>query len=198
MTSSLHIYKGTNMRKNPIHSALIQIIVFGTIIFLSHPTIAHADQFKSTGTIDVYFSPDGGTTAAIVNELNSAKSEILIQAYSFTSAPIAKALIEAKKRGIKTEVVLDKSQRSEKYSSADFVAHAGIPVYIDAKHKIAHNKIMIIDRNTLITGSFNFTKSAEESNAENLQIQKGNKPLVDRYIQNYEEHKGHSEGYVGR
>jgi hypothetical protein len=42
---------------------------------------------------------------------------------------------------------------SEKYSSADFVSHAGIPVYIDAKHKIALNKIMIIDRNTLITGS---------------------------------------------
>ena len=114
---------------------------------------AHADQFKSTGTVDVYFSPDGGKTASIVNELNSAKSEILIQAYSFTSTPIAKALLEAKKRDIRIEVVLDKSQRSEKYSSADFVAHAGIPVYIDAKHKIAHNKIMIIDRNTLITGS---------------------------------------------
>jgi len=95
------------------------------------------------------------------------------------------------------EAVLDKSQRSEKYSSADFVAHAGIPVYIDSKHKIAHNKIMIIDRNTLITGSFNFMK-AEEKNAENLLILKGNKPFVDRYIENFEVHKGHSEEYVGR
>jgi len=65
-------------------------------------------------------------------------------------------------------------------------------------HKIAHNKIMIIDRNTLVTGSFNFTKSAEESNAENLLILKGNKPLVDRYIENFNGHKAHSEGYVGR
>ena len=70
--------------------------------------------------------------------------------------------------------------------------------YIDSKHAIAHNKIMIIDRNTLITGSFNFTKSAEELNAENLLILKGNKLLVDRYIQNFNEHKEHSEGYVGR
>ena len=54
-------------------------------------------------------------------------------------------------------VILDKSQRSEKYSSADFVAHAGIPTFIDAKHAIAHNKIMIIDGVTILTGSFNFT-----------------------------------------
>ena len=183
------------MRKRTIFTLAVTI---ATIFFIYYPPSAHADQFKSTGTVDVYFSPDGGTTAAIINELNSAKSEILIQAYSFTSTPIAKALLEARKRSVKIEVVLDKSQRSEKYSSADFVAHAGIPVYIDSKHKIAHNKIMIIDRNTLITGSFNFTKAAEESNAENLLILKGNKSLVDRYIENFESHKGHSEEYVGR
>ena len=58
--------------------------------------------------------------------------------YSFTSAPIAKALVDAKKRGVDTEVILDKSQRTEKYSSADFVAHEGIPTFIDAAHAIAH------------------------------------------------------------
>jgi len=100
-------------------SSFLLLVLLSIFITFSH---VHAEQFKSTGTVDVYFSPDGGTTAAIVNELNSAKSEILIQAYSFTSVPIAKALIEAKKRGIKIEVVLDKSQRSEKYSSADFAS----------------------------------------------------------------------------
>ena len=120
-----------------------------------------------------------------------------MQAYSFTSKPIAKALVDARKRGIKIEVILDRSQQSQKYSSADFVAHAGITTYIDSAHAIAHNKIMMIDRNTLITGSFNFTKAAEEKNAENLLIMKGNKPLVDRYIQNYNEHKAHSAVYMG-
>jgi len=57
---------------------------------------------------------------------------------------------------------------------------------------------MIIDKDTLITGSFNFSKAAEESNAENLLILKCNKHLVDRYIQNFEAHKEHSEGYAGR
>jgi hypothetical protein len=49
-------------------------------------------------------------------------------------------------------VVLDKSQRSEKYSSADFVARAGIPLYINSKHTITHNKIMITERNTRSPG----------------------------------------------
>lgn len=57
---------------------------------------------------------------------------------------------------------------------------------------------MILDRSTLITGSFNFTKAAEEKNAENLLVIKVNKPLVERYMRNFEEHKGHSEEYVGK
>lgn len=157
-----------------------------------------SDQLPSTGTTAVYFSPNGGGTEAIVNEITSAKSEILVQAYSFTSKPIAKALVDARKRGVEIEVVLDRSQRKEKYTSADFVAHAGIPTYIDDKHAIAHNKIMIVDRSALITGSFNFTRAAEEKNAENLLVIKGNKELVDRYLGNFEEHKGHSEVYQGK
>lgn len=161
-------------------------------------SLSYAEQFPATGTVDVYFSPRGGATEAIVTEINNAKSEILVQAYSFTSKPIAKALIEAKKRGIRIEAVLDKSQRSEKYSSADFISHAGILTYIDDNHAIAHNKIMIIDGQVLITGSFNFTKAAEERNTENLLVIKGNKSLVERYMQNFNKHKKHSEAYRGR
>jgi len=159
---------------------------------------AHAESLPATGTIEAYFSPNGGATSAIVSELNNAKTEILVQAYSFTSAPIARALADAAKRGVRIDVVIDKSQKTEKYSSADFVSHAGIPVYIDSKHAIAHNKTIIIDRDALITGSFNFTKAAEEKNAENLLIIKGNKSLVDMYIQNFETHKAHSDRYIGK
>src|SRR5450755_3995742 len=81
--------------------------------------------------IQVFFSPKGGCTEAVVANLNAAKATVLVQAYSFTSAPIAKALVDAAKRGVKVQVILDKSQRTEKYSSADFVQHAGIPTYID-------------------------------------------------------------------
>jgi phosphatidylserine/phosphatidylglycerophosphate/cardiolipin synthase-like enzyme len=128
---------------------------------------------------------------------SKAKSIILVQAYSFTSTPIATALLNAYKRGVKVEVILDKSQRTDEYSSATFFYNAGIPVKIDAAHAIAHNKIMIIDSEIVITGSFNFTKAAEEQNAENLLIIQ-DKNLAERYTKNWQEHMRHSGAYVGR
>ncbi|MDB6171304.1 MAG: phospholipase D/Transphosphatidylase [Chthoniobacteraceae bacterium] len=148
-------------------------------------------------SVEAHFSPKGGCTEKIVEELGRAKKTILVQAYSFTSAPIAEALVAAYRRGVSVQVLLDKSQRSEKYSSADFVAHARIPTYIDAKHAIAHNKIMIIDNEVIITGSFNFTKAAEASNAENLLVIHDT-ALAACYTDNWKLHKEHSEAYAGR
>lgn len=72
--------------------------------------------------------------------------------------------------GWKSEVILHKSQKTGKYSSADFLANQGIPTKIDAAHATAHNKVMIIDREAVITRSFNFTRAAKEKNAENLLV----------------------------
>jgi phosphatidylserine/phosphatidylglycerophosphate/cardiolipin synthase-like enzyme len=152
---------------------------------------------RSLPPIEVYFSPKGGCTEAVVRELGAAQQSVLVQAYSFTSAPIAKALVEAHKRGVKVEVILDKSQRTEKYSEADFLVNLGIPVRIDAKHAIAHNKIMVIDGETVITGSFNFTKAAEEHNAENLLVIR-DATLAEKYAANWQAHAEHSEAYEGR
>jgi phosphatidylserine/phosphatidylglycerophosphate/cardiolipin synthase-like enzyme len=125
--------------------------------------------FPAAGTVEVAFSPSGGITKMIVTELDSAKKSIEVQAYSFTSAPIAKALVDAHKRGVQVRVIIAKSQETLHYSAATFLA-AGIPVHIDKAFRIAHNKIMIIDKTDVITGSFNFTKAAAESNAENCLI----------------------------
>ena len=105
--------------------------------------------------------------------------------------------MKAKKRNIHVEIILDKGQRSDKYSSADFVSHAGIPTLIDASHAIAHNKIMVIDEEKVITGSFNFTKSAEQSNAENLLVIEDS-TIALTYLSNWKAHKRHSEPYVGK
>jgi phosphatidylserine/phosphatidylglycerophosphate/cardiolipin synthase-like enzyme len=99
--------------------------------------------------------------------------------------------------GVKVEVILDKSQRTDQYSSATFLFNAGIPTKIDSQHALAHNKVMIIDGETVITGSFNFTKAAEEKNAENLLVIR-DKKLAERYIKNWQEHEKHSEVYEGR
>jgi phosphatidylserine/phosphatidylglycerophosphate/cardiolipin synthase-like enzyme len=95
------------------------------------------------------------------------------------------------------EAILDQSQQTEKYSSATFLANSGIPTFIEARHAIAHNKIMIIDKTTVITGSVNFTRAAEEKNAENLLIIKS-KELASIYIDNWKKHREHSELYKAR
>jgi phosphatidylserine/phosphatidylglycerophosphate/cardiolipin synthase-like enzyme len=147
------------------------------------------------GSIRAYFSPDGGCTDAILQQLNQAKREILLQAYSFTSKPIAQALLAAQKRGVKIIAVLDKSNWTQKYSAATFLDNVEIPVYIDDKHAIAHNKVMIIDNRVVITGSFNFTRSAETRNAENLLIIEDRPDLTRAYRKNFLRHLRHSVVY---
>jgi phosphatidylserine/phosphatidylglycerophosphate/cardiolipin synthase-like enzyme len=177
-------------------TALLAIFTVTLLVSSSTLPIPHQKETNPCN-LEVYFSPNGGCTDAVIRELNKAKSTVLVQAYTFTSAPIAKALLNAHKRGVKVEVILDKSQRTDQYSSATFFFNAGIPVKIDAAHAIAHNKVMVVDGETVITGSFNFTKAAEENNAENLLVIHDRK-LADLYTKNWQEHERHSEVYVGR
>jgi phosphatidylserine/phosphatidylglycerophosphate/cardiolipin synthase-like enzyme len=147
--------------------------------------------------VSVCFTPGGNCTDAIVKALGDAKRTILVQAYSFTAAPIAKALLDAHQRGVQVQVILDKDNRTDKYSAGDFLANQGIPTTIDAAHTIAHNKIIIIDGEMVITGSFNFTKAAQEKNAENLLIMR-DPALAGQYTQNWQAHAQHSQPYGGR
>ena len=178
------------MTRRVLSVAVLALLFFATV------SIA-ADLILNNVPVALYFSPKGGATQAVVREIDNATLEILIQAYSFTSAPIAKSLVDAHKRGVSVEVILDKSQRTDKYSGATFLANNGIPTYIDAAHAIAHNKIMIIDKQTVITGSFNFTRAAEVKNAENLLILRS-KELAGYYLENWQKHRQHSEPYGGR
>jgi phosphatidylserine/phosphatidylglycerophosphate/cardiolipin synthase-like enzyme len=174
----------------PVFAVSALVLVLTTL--LSDPTARALEvDVGRIPSIEVYFSPRDGATEAIVREIGQARSEIRVQAYSFTSAPIAEALLKAHTRGIKVEVILDKSQRTKKYSSSTFLANARIPTYIDAEHAIAHNKIIIIDRSVVITGSFNFTKAAEENNAENLLIIRS-KDVAKPYLDNWLRHRDHS------
>ena len=149
---------------------------------------------SSAYSCDVYFSPKGGCTELIVRTIGQAKQSILVQAYSFTSQPIADALVKADQRGVNVNVLLDQGRRNEANSQANVLRHAGIPVLIDAAHAIAHNKVMVIDREVVITGSFNFTKGAEERNAENLLMLRD--PVVAaKYEANWQTHRQHCQPY---
>ncbi len=147
------------------------------------------------GTVEVLFSPSGGATDAIIREIRAARKEILVQAYTLTAARIVEALAQAKKRGAKVEVLLD-FERAEVDSSALQLDSNGIPVRVDAQHARNHDKVMLIDRETIITGSFDFTREAEESSSENLLILKANPTLAAKYLENYNVHREHSKPYV--
>ena len=153
---------------------------------------ARAGEQSYPARVAVHFSPGGGCTDAIVREIRGARREVLVQAFSLTSAPIAGALRDAFRRGVKVTALLDDSNQSDRYTAATFLANAKIPTYVDAAHAIAHNKIMVIDGGTVITGSFNFTKAAQNSNAENVLIIKDSPGLVRAYQENFRAHLRHA------
>ena len=138
-----------------------------------------------------FFSPKGGCRDALVEEIKKARREILVQAYSFTADPLTFGLVEAKKRGVDVVILLDKSNELERYSDLKIFLDQGLHPLIDHDHAIAHNKVMILDGKTLVTGSYNFTNQAEGENAENLLIIRGHGELVRQYRANFMKHKTH-------
>lgn len=185
------LYMVDRLRKTPLILVTLFTLVFWTGLL---PPITLPQE--SLTTVEVCFSPRGQCTDAIIKELNRAKNSVLVQAYSFTSVPIAEALVNAYRRGVKVKVILDKSRKNEKESSAPSLSAGGVQVKIAATRGIAHNKVMIIDDEIVITGSFNFTKNAEKKNAENLLIIHDRK-LAEKYVKNWQDHAQHSDPYIG-
>ncbi|WP_185681003.1 phospholipase D family protein [Parvibaculum sedimenti] len=155
--------------------------------------------FQSGAAYRVCFTPGMDCEGMIVAAIASAKHTIKVQAYSFTSAPIANAIAEASERGVEVLAIVDKSQRTARYTGATFLANAHIPVLVDVKPKIAHNKVVIIDkgdaRPIVLTGSFNFTKAAQRSNAENVIEIVGNRNVAAAHAANFMSRKAVSVPY---
>lgn len=164
------------------------------VVFFLLSVISPACLQASTDE-QVCFSPGGNCAQKIVDQLNGAEKSVLVQAYSFTSKPIAEALINAFRRGVKVKVIADKSQLRGKGSKIKTLADAGVPVSIDTAHAIAHDKVIVIDGVTVVTGSFNFTRAAEDKNAENVLIIR-NKKVAAKYRANWYRHKKHSKPYL--
>lgn len=144
--------------------------------------------------VQVYFCPRGGAIDGIVQAVAKARSEVLVQAHTLLSPAIARSLLDARKRGVKVAVILDKSERQEGMTPAVQLANAGVPVYLDGKHAAANDRVIVIDGRTVITGSLNFTTSSEEMNGENLLVIHSPE-LAALYAENWGKHREHSEPY---
>lgn len=144
------------------------------LLLASYP--AHSSDAKENA-----FSPRQGATELVVKTIGEAEQSICVTAYSFTSEPIAQALIDAHNNGVDVLVVLDKSQRKQKKSLYHYLLENGVPTRINDNYAIMHNKFMVIDNKILQLGSFNYTKAAEKRNAENVLVVRRNKKVVQSY-----------------
>ncbi len=187
-TGDVFLFESRAIKPLLTHTAAILVTAGLTAGIVTHPAKPVQVQWE------VHFSPNGGCTQALVDEINKAQKEILVQAYSFTSKPIADALIAAHARGVVVEIIVDKSQPLAKGEQSQQCFDAGILVWIDKKHAIAHNKVLIFDGAIVATGSFNLTESAELWNAENSIIIH-DVVLAKRYVDNWGIHRDHSEAW---
>lgn len=152
--------------KNAVRPALVAIVAGS--IGLTTGLIAPRQTIPSQWAfLEPKFSPKGGAREQICLAISRAKKSVRVLAYSFTCPKIAESLVAAHKRGLLVQVVLDESNEKSPTSVMPTLRDAGVPCWLDQKHAIAHNKVIILDDDVVLTGSFNFSNQAEERNAEN-------------------------------
>ena len=171
-------------------------------LLLCWAVFAGAAPLPATGTVEVLFTPWDDAEGAIVRALGEARQSIQVQAYLLTSRSIAKALQDAQLRGVAVEVLADREMVSKGDNSLiPKLAAEGVPVWLETRYATAHNKIILIDamkeEGIVITGSYNFTWSAQARNAENLLILRGNQALARRYLENWRRHRDEAEKMNG-
>lgn len=157
------------LAKTPLLTLLVFMVGFGAgYLYYEDQLPAVFSSETEFPTLNVCFSPEGQCEKLALHAIKSAQQEILVQAYSFTSTPIANALIDASNKGIKIAILFDRSQLKAPYSQIHRLTKAGIKTKVDDVQGIAHNKTIIVDSARLVTGSYNFSAAANTKNAENM------------------------------
>lgn len=171
-------------------------------ILLGLAAAAGAAPLPASGTVEALFTPWDDAEGAIVRALGEARKTVHVQAYLLTSRSIAKALLDARARGVSVEILADREMVAKgENSQVPKLAEEGIPVWLETRYATAHNKVIVIDapgeQAVVITGSYNFTWSAQARNAENLLILRGNPALARRYLDNWRRHRDEAERMSG-
>lgn len=156
--------------------------------------IAAAVELPAQGRVEVLFTPWDDAEGAILREIGQARQSIRVQAFLITSRNIARALIAAHERGVAVRVLADREMVAKGENTRVPDLHSsGIDVRLETRYASAHNKILLIDvegnHPVVITGSYNFTFSAQARNAENLLILRDHPPLARAYLANWRRHR---------
>jgi phosphatidylserine/phosphatidylglycerophosphate/cardiolipin synthase-like enzyme len=137
--------------------------------------------------------------ATVLDAIAAARRTVRMQIYAFTSRPILAALVAARRRGVVVRAIVDRGQFHDDRNDTQAVrrlAAAGVPVFVDSVPGLMHDKIMIIDDATVLTGSFNYTWSAEHRNAENL-VTIRDPAVVGAYLRNWRARLAESRPLAG-
>jgi phosphatidylserine/phosphatidylglycerophosphate/cardiolipin synthase-like enzyme len=155
-----------------------------------------------TADVQVCFSPPlAGSCdplATVLRAIDDARTTIRIQMYSLTVQEIATALVRAKRRGVDVCVIVDRGQLHDDRNDlfrVDSLASSGVPVMVDTVPGLMHNKIMVVDGETVLTGSFNYTYGAERWNAENLVVLH-DRSLAAEYLRNWNQRAAQSRPFT--
>jgi len=151
-------------------------VILGLCWLLTAP-VAHGLE----PAYELGFSPRGESLQVVLNGIADAKESILVAAYSFTSRPVSEALLAAHKRGVKVAVVADQKGNSGRYTAVDFLANHKVPVRLNGRYAILHHKFMVIDGAAVQLGSFNYSASAVDKNAENVLLLKDVPGIAAQY-----------------
>jgi phosphatidylserine/phosphatidylglycerophosphate/cardiolipin synthase-like enzyme len=152
----------------------------------------HTYQVPAAGSVEVAFSPNEGSEALVLKVIRSAQRDIRMLSYSFTSASITQALVDAKKRGVDVRLVADQKNntaedRSGKARAAlSALTNAGADVRTISIYPIHHDKVLIVDAETVELGSFNFTDAAAHRNSENVLVNWHNPSLAKVYLEHFQ------------
>lgn len=157
-------------------------LFFAAVLSVALPGAAAAQQ--TFGDTTVCFTPGQACASLIAETIRGARSEVLVQAFGFSSAVVIGALNDAHNRGVAVTALLDRSVRREPSPQALELVKQGVAAFIDDRVAIAHNKVVVIDAATVITGSFNFTQSAQSRNAENVLVIR-NAQVAAAYRENF-------------
>jgi phosphatidylserine/phosphatidylglycerophosphate/cardiolipin synthase-like enzyme len=145
--------------------------------------------------VNVFFSPRGGCTEALIEELSHASISLDIAAYQLTSRPVAEAIVAARDRGVAIRIVVDRTQESTQSATPSVLNASRVPMRTDLVERIQHNKYVVIDGMTVITGSFNWSEAAETRNAENLVVIDDEKTAA-KFSSNFQSHWNHSRPFA--
>ncbi len=153
---------------------------------LSNPT--------STSTSDAYFSPGDTCRNVIIQQIQKAVNQVQICVFTISDDPITEAILTSHKLGKQIRIITDNDKSLDLGSDIERMARQGIEVKMDRTPNHMHHKFMVVDGNTVITGSYNWTRSAALYNHENILLTQ-DAPVVKSFLKQFDQLWKEMEAY---